>query len=226
MKSTWTRGPIALLLLLLLSLPVGMAPTGCFGRFQLTRYVYELNGAVPTRLLRTVVCWALLIIPVYEVSALLDFFIFNLLEFWLDANPLAPTEERRAMVIDGEEHVLTMRWDGRAIEATLERYREGRLVSTVRLRDEGAGTVSAVREIEGRPAVFTTAALAEDDSVVLTTTSEDGVTRQRREPAEVGAARSRVARLVEQLQRRDAPSAPATPAAPQRVAGLAGGSAG
>lgn len=69
----------------------GMAvlSTGCYGSFAVTKKIYKWNGKVAKEPVPTIVMWAFLIIPVYGVSGLLDFFILNTLEFWTGSNPLA-----------------------------------------------------------------------------------------------------------------------------------------
>lgn len=63
--------------------------TGCYGKFQLTRKVYEVNSQVKDKFLRSATTWAFIIIPVYGVAALLDFVLFNTVEFWSGKNPIA-----------------------------------------------------------------------------------------------------------------------------------------
>ncbi len=63
--------------------------TGCYGKFQLTRKVYEINSQVKDKFLRSATTWAFVIIPVYGVAALLDFVLFNTVEFWTGKNPIA-----------------------------------------------------------------------------------------------------------------------------------------
>lgn len=74
----WCQG-IALTLL------VAMSPvfTGCYGYFPLTKAVYRYNGEVTYhKVLRSLLFWGLVIIPVYGVSMLADALIFNLIEYW------------------------------------------------------------------------------------------------------------------------------------------------
>ncbi len=67
--------------------------TGCYGKFQLTRKVYEINSQVKDKFLRSATTWAFVIIPVYGVAALLDFVLFNTVEFWTGKNPIAMGEK-------------------------------------------------------------------------------------------------------------------------------------
>lgn len=76
--------------------------TGCYGKFQLTRKVYEINGQVKDKFLRSATTWAFIIIPVYGVAALLDFVLFNTVEFWTGKNPIA-MGEKEFFYAKGEE---------------------------------------------------------------------------------------------------------------------------
>lgn len=59
---------------------------GCYGSFALTHVVYSFNGALAPGLLRQIAFWVFIIVPVYEVSAVADVFVLNLLEFWTGAD--------------------------------------------------------------------------------------------------------------------------------------------
>jgi Domain of unknown function (DUF3332) len=63
---------------------------GCFGGFNLTKVIYKWNGGVSeSNLVKSLVMWGLIIIPVYEIVLILDFIIFNLIEFWGGSNPIS-----------------------------------------------------------------------------------------------------------------------------------------
>jgi hypothetical protein len=61
-----------------------LTAAGCFGTFRLTRAVYGFNNDINNKIARTLVMWGMVIIPVYEVAALVDALIFNVIEFWSD----------------------------------------------------------------------------------------------------------------------------------------------
>jgi len=67
--------------------------TGCYGKFALTRKVYQINGQVSDKYLRSAVTWAFIIVPVYGVASFLDFVLFNTIEFWSGKNPVAQGEK-------------------------------------------------------------------------------------------------------------------------------------
>ena len=61
---------------------------GCYGKMALTRKVYKINGQVQDKFVRSLVTWVFVIVPVYAVSALADFILFNTIEFWSGKNPV------------------------------------------------------------------------------------------------------------------------------------------
>ncbi|GFO67674.1 hypothetical protein GMLC_12530 [Geomonas limicola] len=71
----------------------GLSLQGCYGKMALTRKVYALNGSVQDKFVRSLVTWAFIIVPVYGVSALVDFVLFNTIEFWSGKNPVAQGEK-------------------------------------------------------------------------------------------------------------------------------------
>lgn len=71
--------------------------TGCFGKFALTKKIYEFNDSLggddmTGKVIKSLVMWAMWIIPVYGVGVWVDFVILNLIEFWTGSNPLAMQE--------------------------------------------------------------------------------------------------------------------------------------
>ncbi len=64
--------------------------TGCFGSFGLVKAVYDFNdGLSENKFIKSLMMIVLLVIPVYEISALLDIILFNLIEFWSGSNPVS-----------------------------------------------------------------------------------------------------------------------------------------
>ena len=99
---------------------IGMASTvlvttGCFGKFSLVRKVYEFNDSLggddmPGKFVKTLVMWAMYVIPIYELSTFVDLIILNLIEFWTGTNPLAMHEgqiETQIVKKDGVEYIIT-----------------------------------------------------------------------------------------------------------------------
>jgi hypothetical protein len=71
---------------LLTSTAVGTA--GCYGSFAVTKKLYDWNGGLGNKFVKTLVFWGLIIIPAYELVTFGDFIIFNLIEFWTGSNPI------------------------------------------------------------------------------------------------------------------------------------------
>jgi hypothetical protein len=63
---------------------------GCYGQFALTKKIHAWNGTITdNKFVHSLVFWAFVIVPVYEVAGLADAIVFNLVEFWSGSNPLA-----------------------------------------------------------------------------------------------------------------------------------------
>lgn len=62
---------------------LGLGSGACFGNFSATRGIYRFNaGVTESRIVQSLLMWGLLIVPVYELVALGDLFIFNVIQFW------------------------------------------------------------------------------------------------------------------------------------------------
>lgn len=67
--------------------------SGCFGSFSLVKKVWQFNdSAVDNKFVKTVLFYALNIVPVYGIAATIDVVILNLVEFWTGSNPVAMNE--------------------------------------------------------------------------------------------------------------------------------------
>ena len=172
----------------------GALSAGCFGSFKLTKQLYEVNRSVEEKYLRSAVTW-LFIIP-YGFTATLDFLIFNVVEFWSGQSPVASGPVTTVHAGAGGKSVLTLSREGAATLATVGRYEGETLVSTLRVRDDGSGKVTAVEIAAGRTVREITAVPGGDGSVEVTVTTPDGVTRERYEAAAVQAGMARVARIA------------------------------
>ena len=114
----------------------------CYGHFPLTRAVYRANGSVPNDVLKSVVMWVFIIIPVYSVAMLADAVIFNLIEFWTGTKiriSSATDEQGNRFVLDPSE-------DGR--EALLSISQDGDVVARVRFV-KVSETLCEVRSADG-----------------------------------------------------------------------------
>jgi len=169
---------------------VGAFGTGCFGKFQLTRKLYEVNRSVEDKYLRSAVTW-LFVVP-YGLTAFLDFVVFNVIEFWSGENPVAAGPSSKTYLLDGGQAAMTVSRDGAATVAVLETFDGGRRTAVLVVRDDGRGRVTA----EYRPARGSgerlEALAREDGSVVVTRTGASGTERlvHPREAVETAARRA------------------------------------
>lgn len=108
--------------LILMLLIVGVTFTSfanCFGKFALTRKAYSLNEGIGGKdlvgkFIRTLLMWVYFIIPILAgLVFFLDIVIFNLIEFWTDANPIGLNEYNK----DGQ-YVKTFQKDGETLKLT------------------------------------------------------------------------------------------------------------
>ncbi len=82
---------------------------GCFGSFELTQSIYQVNKSVGNKVVQEVVFLAFCIIPVYEIGVIGDALIFNTIEFWSGTNPLAMNEgETEIRFIENEERLFQL----------------------------------------------------------------------------------------------------------------------
>lgn len=111
MRSATRRRRVAVLLLAAF-LP--LVATGCFGRFNLTRKVYDFNRTVSgDKWVRWLFFLGMNVIPVYGFSMFLDAVFGNSVEFWTGRNPITAGrigETRVAFAPDGS--TLRATWRG------------------------------------------------------------------------------------------------------------------
>jgi hypothetical protein len=111
-----------------------LTQTGCFGEFALVRKVYNWNqDVVSSRFVQTLLFYVMNIIPVYGIAGMIDFWIFNLIEFWSGNNPIA--------MKDGDHEMQLVTLDGVdfKIEATKDTF------TTTQLTGEQAGEVRVLK---------------------------------------------------------------------------------
>jgi hypothetical protein len=90
---------------------------------------------------------------------------------------------------------MTIAREGGATVATVERYHAGSLVSTLRIRDDGVGTVTSELVEDGKVARTMTARQAPDGSVSVAAVSSSGTETTRYSPDAVETHRARVTRI-------------------------------
>lgn len=113
--------------LAILFLCMGILNNGCFGTFKLTQNLYNWNNSIGDKWVNTLVFWAFIIIPVYEVVTFIDAVILNVIEFWSGSNPIAMSE--------GEEEIQYVESGNKEymIRATKNRFH----IEQVSGRDKG-----------------------------------------------------------------------------------------
>mgnify|MGYP002066190233 FL=1 len=182
---------------LVLVAAVGALSAGCFGKFQLTRKLYDINQSIDEKYVRSAATW-LFVIP-YAVTGLLDFVIFNVIEFWSGENPVAEAQVTKVYAQGSGRTVLTLSRDGSATVAVIERYEGERLVSTLRVRDDGLGKVAAVETAAGGKVSEVSAVAASDGSVDVTVATAAGTGTERYAAPAVLAKTAHAARIASEV---------------------------
>jgi hypothetical protein len=128
---------------LALCLSTASLTLSCYGRFPLTKAVYNFNGDVSDdKVVRSVLMWAFIILPVYGVATLGDALIFNLIEFWTGETMTVASASGH----DGVEVSLAPANGGR--EAALTFSRNGAVIDQERFVQTSPG-VFEVRDSSG-----------------------------------------------------------------------------
>jgi hypothetical protein len=190
-RRKWMRkGRFARVVAVLAVLSVVGLAAGCYGKFQLTREVYRFNSSIEDKYLRSAVTWALVIVPVYGITAFLDFVVFNVIEFWSGKNPITSAGSATKVYSRGDERaVMTLARDGEATVATIERFdRAGACTSRLRIRDDGRGKVEALETAGGATCEIRARRMA-DGSVEVTDSRGGGPKSFSREAVRVHMAR-------------------------------------
>lgn len=177
---------------------VAALSAGCFGKFQLTRKVYDVNKSIDEKYVRSAATWIFVLVPVYGIAALLDLIVFNVIEFWTGENPVASVPVTKVYVRGSGKTVVTLSRDGSATVAAIERYEGGKPVSTLRVRDDGAGKVTAVETAAGKEVREVVAVAASDGSVDVTVATAAGTGVERYAATAVRAQETRAARIASQ----------------------------
>jgi hypothetical protein len=185
---------------LVLAAVLGAFSAGCFGKFQLTRKVYDINQSIDEKYVRSATTWIFVIVPVYGFAALLDLIVFNVIEFWSGENPVASVPVTKVYARGDGKAVLTLSRDGSATVAVIERYAGETLVSTLRIRDNGRGGVAAVETAAGGEVREVSAAAASDGSVNVTVGTAAGRSTERYAAPAVRAQAARAARIASDVR--------------------------
>ena len=207
---------------LVLVAAVGALSAGCFGKFQLTRKVYDMNKSIDEKYVRSAATWIFVIVPVYGFAALIDLIVFNVIEFWTGENPVAEAKVTKVYAEGNGRTVLTLSRDGSATVAVIERYEGERLVSTLRVRDDGRGKVAAVETAAGGKVREVSAVAASDGSVDVTVATAAGTGTQRYAAPAVRARRTAAARIASEVAQASRGAAGTIPLAAARVPAYGG----
>jgi hypothetical protein len=145
--------------------------SGCFGKFSLTRAMWDFNKNVSSnKFLQWAVFLVMVIVPVYSVGALVDALVINSIEFWTGENPVAsagtPGEDSRVVRLGpGETLRLSRDMDSGVMKVELEREGQAPLVRYFEpledgmvVRDEGGAMLLQAREQDGGGVAVTDAA--------------------------------------------------------------------
>ena len=119
--------------------------SGCYGKFNLTRKIYHANGEISDKFLRSGATWVMVIIPIYGVAALVDFVLFNTIEFWSGTNPVALGEKDFQYVKDGETFQIHATRSGETISYSIRHFNKDGLMDTALInwdRVTGKSTVT------------------------------------------------------------------------------------
>jgi len=119
--------------LLMKALPVaaGVALTGCYGSFGLTKRVYQWNGqATDNKWVNSAI--TLVLVPIYGLAGAVDYMFFNVIEFYTGDNPVALNEDGSAeMRYAGVDYRLNVTDEGSVrVEANGEPAIEYRQLET------------------------------------------------------------------------------------------------
>ncbi|QSQ19894.1 DUF3332 domain-containing protein [Pyxidicoccus parkwayensis] len=72
---------------------ISMHATGCFGQFKLTQKIWQFNKNISgEKFVQWLMFLVLVIVPVYEIGALIDSLIINSIEFWSGSNPVGSVD--------------------------------------------------------------------------------------------------------------------------------------
>ncbi|MCE9669410.1 DUF3332 domain-containing protein [Myxococcus stipitatus] len=146
---------------------ISMHATGCFGSFKLTQKIWQFNKNISgEKFVQWLMFLVLVIIPVYELGALIDALIINSIEFWSGNNPVSSVEgedDGTRVVRLSPTDVLRMSRDAASGVMRLELQREGEapviryfepLENGMAVRDDaGALLVRAEEAADGAVAV-------------------------------------------------------------------------
>jgi len=84
--------------------------TGCIGSFKLTQTVLKFNRSIAPKFVSELVFLVFCVVPVYEISLLVDVVVLNLVEFWTGTSPMAMKpgqSETQQIAYHGKQYNVT-----------------------------------------------------------------------------------------------------------------------
>lgn len=66
--------------------------SGCYGSYGLFNTVLKMNDSIGNKFVKSLAHFVGWVIPVYGLAVFADFLIFNTIEFWTGANPVASND--------------------------------------------------------------------------------------------------------------------------------------
>ena len=128
---------------------------GCYGKMALTQKVYQVNGQVQDKHLRSLVTWVFIIVPVYGVSVLADFVLFNTIEFWTGQNPVAAGEKIFQYAENGHTYKVTARKSGDMVSYHIDHFQGATYLDTLSIDwDTRSGNSRAALQQAGNVTEF------------------------------------------------------------------------
>jgi Domain of unknown function (DUF3332) len=153
MTQWWKR-----LILLLAVTSFASVTVSCYGSFGLTKKIYKWNGTLGNKFVGSLVFWILIVLPVYEVALVADYFVLNVIEFWT-GNQLVALGETKIITKDGvtmelsspRPGVLVIKSHDMIMEAheggAVIRDTQGNLVAELTPTEDGGATMSANQQV-------------------------------------------------------------------------------
>lgn len=158
--------------------------SGCYGKFVLTKKLYEFNGSLPDKYIRSAATWVGILLPVYASVAFLDFVLFNTIEFWSGHNPLAFKEKELDYKEGNTAYRVKAVRSGDEVTYRISRFSGGRFTDSAVVRWNVRTGNSTARVVQnGEPREF---------SAVLS--GEQVLVREMPVPAQVEARHLAMAR--------------------------------
>jgi hypothetical protein len=144
-----------------------MSLQGCYGKMALTKKVYAVNGEVNDKFVRSLVTWILIIVPVYQISALADFILFNTIEFWSGKNPVSLGEKDFNYASNGETYQIHAKKTGQSVSYLITHYKGQKYLDTLSINwDIASGNSVATFTDQTRTTDYN--ATKEKDGIIVT----------------------------------------------------------